>query len=297
VIVRTVGIVGAGTMGQGIAVACAAAGLDVLVSERTPQAAQQAMAEIVHALDNDIAKWRRTESEKRAILARIRTVDSFGALEAAQLVVEAVPDDLELKASIFQELDLVCPAEDILATNTSALSVSEIAARTKRPDRILGLHFLTPVPVVPLVEVVRGLSTSDQTLRDALEFVRLIGKTGIEVFESPGYVTTRVILPFINEAMHVVLEGVASAEAVDTSMRLGYGMSLGPLALADRMGLDEVMRWMQHLFDELGDLKYRPCPLLRKMVRAGRLGVKTGSGFFEYDEQGRLRGAPAPADR
>jgi len=297
VIVRAVGIVGAGTMGQGIAVACAAAGLDVLVSERTPQAAQQAMAEIVHALDNDIAKWRRTESEKRAILARIRTVDSFGALEAAQLVVEAVPDDLELKASIFQELDLVCPAEDILATNTSALSVSEIAARTKRPDRILGLHFLTPVPVVPLVEVVRGLSTSDQTLRDALEFVRLIWKTGIEVFESPGYVTTRVILPFINEAMHVVLEGVASAEAVDTSMRLGYGMPLGPLALADRMGLDEVMRWMQHLFDELGDLKYRPCPLLRKMVRAGRLGVKTGSGFFEYDEQGRLRGAPAPADR
>ena len=296
-IVRAVGIVGAGTMGQGIAVACAAAGLDVLVSERTPQAAQQAMAEIVHALDNDIAKWRRTESEKRAILARIRTVDSFGALEAAQLVVEAVPDDLELKASIFQELDLVCPAEDILATNTSALSVSEIAARTKRPDRIRGLHFLTPVPVVPLVEVVRGLSTSDQTLRDALEFVRLIGKTGIEVFESPGYVTTRVILPFINEAMHVVLEGVASAEAVDTSMRLGYGMPLGPLALADRMGLDEVMRWMQHLFDELGDLKYRPCPLLRKMVRAGRLGVKTGSGFFEYDEQGRLRGAPAPADR
>ena len=296
-IVRAVGIVGAGTMGQGIAVACAAAGLDVLVSERTPQAAQQAMAEIVHALDNDIAKWRRTESEKRAILARIRTVDSFGALEAAQLVVEAVPDDLELKASIFQELDLVCPAEDILATNTSALSVSEIAARTKRPDRILGLHFLTPVPVVPLVEVVRGLSTSDQTLRDALEFVRLIGKTGIEVFESPGYVTTRVILPFINEAMHVVLEGVASAEAVDTSMRLGYGMPLGPLALADRMGLDEVMRWMQHLFDELGDLKYRPCPLLRKMVRAGRLGVKTGSGFFEYDEQGRLRGAPVPADR
>jgi 3-hydroxybutyryl-CoA dehydrogenase len=296
VIVRAVGIVGAGTMGQGIAVTCAAAGLDVLVSERTPQAAQQAMAEIVQGLDNDIAKWRRTESEKRAILARIRTVDSFGALEAAQLVVEAVPDDLELKASIFQELDLVCPAEDILATNTAALSVSEIAARTKRPDRILGLHFLAPVPVVPLVEVVRGLSTSDQTLRDALEFVRLIGKTGIEVFESPGYVTTRVILPFINEAMHVVLEGVASAEAVDTSMRLGYGMALGPLALADRMGLDEVMRWMQHLFDELGDLKYRPCPLLRKMVRAGRLGVKTGSGFFEYDEQGRLRGAPAPAD-
>jgi 3-hydroxybutyryl-CoA dehydrogenase len=295
VIVRAVGIVGAGTMGQGIAIACAAAGLDVLVSERTPQSAQAAMAEIVQGLDHDIAKWRRTESEKRAILARIRTVEAFGALEAAQLVVEAVPDDLALKVAIFQELDLVCPPEDILATNTSALSVSEIAARTKRPDRILGLHFVTPVPVVPLVEVVRGLSTSDQTFRDALEFVRLLGKTGIEVFESPGYVTTRVILPFINEAMYVVLEGVASAEAVDTSMRLGYGMALGPLALADRMGLDEVMRWMQHLFDELGDLKYRPCPLLRKMVRAGRLGVKSGSGFFEYDDEGRVKGAPAAA--
>ena len=297
VIVRAVGIVGAGTMGQGIAVACAAAGLDVLVSERTPQSAQAALAEIVQGLDADIAKWRRTESEKKAILARIRTVDSFGALEAAQLVIEAVPDDLELKTAIFQELDLVCPPEDILATNTSALSVSQIAARTKRPDRIIGLHFLTPVPVVPLVEVVRGLSTSDQTFRDALEFVRLLGKTGIEVFESPGYVTTRVILPFINEAMYVVMEGVASAEAVDTSMRLGYGMPLGPLALADRMGLDEVMRWMQHLFDELGDLKYRPCPLLRKMVRAGRLGVKTGSGFFEYDDQGRVKGAPASPER
>ena len=296
-IVRAVGIVGAGTMGQGIAVACAAAGLDVLVSERTPQSAQAAMAEIVQCLDQDIAKWRRTESEKRAILARIATVDSFGALEKAQLVIEAVPDDLELKTAIFQELDLVCPAEDILATNTSALSVSEIAARTKRPDRILGLHFLTPVPVVPLVEVVRGLGTSDQTLRDALDFVRLLGKTGIEVFESPGYVTTRVILPFINEAMYVVLEGVASAEAVDTSMRLGYGMPLGPLALADRMGLDEVMRWMQHLFDELGDLKYRPCPLLRMMVRAGRLGLKSGSGFFDYDEQGRVKGAAPAPDR
>jgi len=297
VIVRAVGIVGAGTMGQGIAVACAAAGLDVLVRERSPQSAQAAMAEIVQGLDHDIAKWRRTEPEKRAILARIRTVDSFGALEAAQIVIEAVPDDLELKTAIFQELDLVCPAEDILATNTSALSVSEIAARTKRPDRVLGLHFLTPVPVVPLVEVVRGLSTSDQTFRDALEFVRLLGKTGIEVFESPGYVTTRVILPFLNEAMYVVLEGVATAEAVDTSMRLGYGMPLGPLALADRMGLDEVVRWMQHLFDELGDLKYRPCPLLRKMVRAGRLGVKTGTGFFEYDDQGRLKGAPASPER
>jgi 3-hydroxybutyryl-CoA dehydrogenase len=297
VIVRTVGIVGGGTMGQGIAIACAAAGLDVLLRERSAEAARAALEGLAECLDADIAKWRRTEGEKKAILSRVQSVTAYAELEAAHIVIEAVPDDLELKAEIFQELDRVCPPEDILATNTSALSVSEIAARTGRPDRILGLHFLAPVPTVPLVEVVRGLRTSDQTFRDAVEFLRVIGKTGVEVYESPGYVTTRVILPFINEAMHVVMEGVATAEAVDTSMRLGYGLPLGPLALADRMGLDEVMRWMQHLFDELGDLKYRPCPLLRKMVRAGRLGVKTGGGFFDYDEHGRMRTASTPRAR
>ena len=225
----------------------------------------------------------------------MKAVQDLGALEASQLVIEAVPEDLELKTSIFQELDRACPPEDILASNTSALSVTEIAARTKRPDRVIGLHFLAPVPTVPLVEVVRGLSTSDATFAHSMDFVRLIGKTGIEVFEYPGYVTTRVILPFLNEAMYVVMEGVATAEAVDTSMRLGYGLPVGPLALADRMGLDEVMRWMQHLFDELGDVKYRPCPLLRKMIRAGKLGVKSGAGFFEYDEDGAPRRAPARA--
>lgn len=286
---RTIGIVGVGTMGQGIALACAAAGLDVLVCDRSDDEAARGVAEIGESLDRDIAKWRRTESEKRAALARIRTVKGIAGLEAAQFVVEAVPDDMEVKTRLFHELDKVCPAEDVLATNTSTLSVTEIGARTTRPDRIIGLHFLHPVPTVPLVEVVRGLATSDQTFRTALELVRLLGKTGIEVFEYPGYVTTRVILPFLNEAMYVVMEGVASAEAVDTSMRLGYGLPAGPLALADRMGLDEVMRWMRHLFEELGDLKYRPCPLLRKMIRAGHLGVKSGKGFFEYDENGNLK--------
>jgi 3-hydroxybutyryl-CoA dehydrogenase len=283
---RTIGIVGGGTMGQGIAITCASAGLDVLLRDRSPADAERALREIGDVLDADIAKWRRTESEKRAVLARVKTVDSTEALSAAELVIEAVPEDLELKTAIFQELDRCCPPEDLLATNTSALSVTEIAARTKRPDRVIGLHFLHPVPRVPLVEVVRGLATSEPTYRAALDFVRLIGKTGVEVFEYPGYVTTRVILPFLNEAMYVVMEGVASAEAVDTSMRLGYGLPVGPLALADRMGLDEVMRWMQHLFVELGDVKYRPCPLLRKMIRAGHLGVKSGKGFFEYPEGG-----------
>jgi 3-hydroxybutyryl-CoA dehydrogenase len=289
--VRTVGVVGAGTMGQGIAVACAAAGLDVLLKDRTEELARVARDQIARSLDADIAKWRRTESEKKAVLARIRPAATYEELEAAELVIEAIPEDLDAKVNVFQELDRVCPPEDILATNTAALSVTEIGARTGRPDRVIGLHFLAPVPTVPLVEVVRGLSTSDATLAAAMDFVRLLGKTGIEVFEYPGYVTTRVILPFLNEAMYVVMEGVASAEAVDASMRLGYGLPLGPLALADRMGLDEVMRWMQHLFEELGDVKYRPCPLLRKMIRGGRLGVKSGSGFFDYDDQGRPRQA------
>jgi 3-hydroxybutyryl-CoA dehydrogenase len=292
--IRCVGIVGGGTMGQGIAIACAAAGLDVLLCDRSREQAERATRGIAEELDRDIAKWRRTEGEKRAVLARVKTVEGLPALEAAQLLIESVPEDLALKAKVFQELDRVCPPEDILATNTSTLSVTEIAALTKRPDRIIGLHFLNPVPKVPLVEVVRGLATSDETFRAALEFVRVVGKTGIEVYEYPGYVTTRVMLPFLNEAMHVVMEGVASAEAVDTSMKLGYGLPVGPLQLADRMGLDQVMRWMRYLFDELGDMKYRPCPLLRKMIRAGHLGVKTGKGFFEYDDDGNATALKRP---
>jgi 3-hydroxybutyryl-CoA dehydrogenase len=291
--IRTVGLVGGGTMGQGIAITCAASGLDVLLREKTPELARGSMEEIGHALDRDIAKWRRTQSEKKAILGRVRTLDRFDDLEKAEIIIECVPEDLELKTSIFQRLDQICPPEDILATNTSSLSVTEIGARTSRSDRVIGLHFLQPVPKVPLVEVVRGLGTSDDTFRQTMDFVRVLGKTGIEVFEYPGYVTTRVILPFLNEAMHVVMEGVATPEAVDTSMKLGYGLPIGPLALADRMGLDEVNRWMQYLFEELGDLKYRPCPLLRKMIRAGHLGVKAGRGFFEYDDDGSLK-TPSP---
>ena len=286
--ISVVGIVGAGTMGQGIATTCAAVGLDVLIVEQSVEVAKRCRETIGEDLDRDIAKWRRTESEKKAILARIRTVDGLPALEAAHLIIECVPEDLALKCSLFRDLDRICPPEDILATNTSTLSVTEIATHTNRPDRVIGLHFLHPAPRVPLVEVVRGLKTSNDTYSSAREFVRVLGKTAVEVFEYPGYVTTRVILPFLNEAMHVVMEGVATAEAVDTAMKLGYGLPVGPLALADGMGLDEVMRWTQYLFDELGDLKYRPCPLLRKMIRAGQLGVKSGRGFFEYDEDGKL---------
>ena len=285
--ISVVGIVGGGTMGRGIAITCAAVGLDVLIAEKSPELAALCLEGVAEELDRDIEKWRRTTSEKKAALARIRTVDSLTALSAADIVVEAVSEDIRLKCALFGELDGICPPDDILATNTSTLSVTEIATHTRRPDRVIGLHFLHPTPRVPLVEVVRGLKTSDATYLAAREFVRVLDKTAVEVFEYPGYVSTRVVLPFLNEAMHVVMEGVASAEAVDTAMKLGYGFPVGPLGLADRMGLDEVMRWMQYLFDELGDLKYRPCPLLRKMIRAGQLGVKTGRGFFEYDENGQ----------
>ena len=292
--VKTVGLVGAGTMGQGIATACAEAGFEVLLADRTAAIAARAVEEIAEDLDRDIAKWRHTASEKKAILGRLRAVDGLPALEEADLVIEAVPDDFALKVQIFAELDRVCPPEDVLATNTSTLSVTEVAAHTKRPDRVIGLHFQNPVPRTPLVEIVSGLQTSEGTLAAAREFVRQIGKTGVEVHEYPGYVTTRVILPFLNEAMYVVMEGVAKAEAVDTAMKLGYGLPTGPLALADRIGLDELMRWMQYLFKELGDFKYRPCPLLRQMIRAGRLGVKSGRGFFAYDANGEVTGEQSP---
>jgi 3-hydroxybutyryl-CoA dehydrogenase len=289
--VGTVGVVGAGTMGQGIATACAGAGLEVLIADRTVDVAKRAVEEIGAALDRDIAKWRHTESEKKAILGRLRAVDGLAALAAADVVIEAVPDDLAIKGGIFAELDGVCPPPAILATNTSALSVTEIAAHTKRPERVIGLHFQNPGTRAPLVEIVRGLETSDKALAAARQLVRQIGKTGIEVADSPGYVTTRVIVPFLNEAMNTVMEGVASAPAVDTAMTLGYGLPAGPLAIADRIGLDELLRWTERLFAELGDVKYRPCPLLRQMVRAGRLGVKSGRGFFEYDESGQIRKA------
>jgi 3-hydroxybutyryl-CoA dehydrogenase len=293
--VKIVGIVGGGTMGRGIAVACAAAGFEVLIVDRTPEMTGRSLTEIGEELDQDIAKWRRTESEKKVALGRLRAADSLTEFTRTHLAIEAVPEDLELKCRLFEELDRVCSADALLASNTSTLSITQIAAHTRRPERVIGLHFLYPAPRVPLVEVVRGLSTSDTAFAAAREFVSALGKTPVEVFEYPGYVSTRVILPFLNEAMHVVMEGVASAEAVDTALKLGYGLPVGPLALADRMGLDEVMRWMQYLFSELGDLKYRPCPLLRKMIRAGRLGVKSRRGFFEYDENGQLRNPGAPS--
>jgi 3-hydroxybutyryl-CoA dehydrogenase len=281
--IRTVAVFGGGTMGAGIARTVAGAGLKVLLFEKTPETLRAAHKVIEEELDRELRRWGITGSEKTALLEKIAGYVDPGEAAMADLVIESIDEDFASKCKLFAELDEVCDPGIPLITNTSTLSVSEIAAATRHPERVVGMHFVNPVPKTKVSEVVRGMATSGKTVAAVKRFSHQIGKTPIEVFEYPGYVTTRVILPLINEAISVVMEGVASAEDVDQAMKLGYNWELGPLALADRMGLDEVTKWMDHLFHELGDVKYRPSPLLRKMVRAGRLGVKTGEGFFRYE--------------
>jgi 3-hydroxybutyryl-CoA dehydrogenase len=211
----------------------------------------------------------------------------MGKFEGLKLVVEAVPEDLNLKQILFKQADEICQGEAILVSNTSTLSLSEIASVTQFPSNVIGMHFMNPVTKTKLVEVIRGLRTSEPTFSYIKGVAERLNKTVVEVYEYPGYVTTRIILPMLNEAMFVLMEGVASAEGIDTAMKLGFNFNIGPLEFADMMGLDEVKQSMETLFHELGDLKYRPCPLLRKLVRAGHLGKKTGWGFFKYDSEGR----------
>jgi len=285
--IRTLGVVGAGNTGRGIVQTAAQAGVDVVFCEVSDKKVAEAIAGITSALDNEIERWGLTQTEKTVILSRIRGTASYEDVKVAPIIIEAVRENLGVKTKVLRALDKILPPETVLVTNTSSLSITELAAVTERPDRVVGMHFIAPVPKRPLVEVVRGLHTSNETVERAKKFAKGIGKTAIEVFEFPGFVTTRLIVPFLNEAMHVVMEGVASAQDVDLAMTLGYNLPTGPLEIADRIGLDEALLWMDHLFRELGDLKYRPCPLLRKMVRAGHLGLKTRRGFFTYDARGR----------
>lgn len=280
--IRKVGILGAGTMGRGIAAAIVQKGVEVLLCEKDPELAQMALEKLAEDFDHEISRWAITEVDKRSMMKKLSVTADVKDLAATDLVIEAVPEDFDLKVKLFEQLSRLCPPDRVFVTNTSTLSITKMAEQFTGPQRFVGVHFLHPVTKVRLVELIRGLQTSDATYQQVREFLVNLGKTPIEVYEYPGYVTTRIILPMVNEAMQVVLEGVATAEDVDTAMKLGYNMEVGPLALADRMGLDEVMKWMEHLFRELGDLKYRPCPILRMKVRAGHLGVKTGKGFFEY---------------
>ncbi len=288
---RRIGIVGGGQMGKSIAEKVASSGIDVVVLEVSPQRAEEARAELVATLDQELAKWGITASEKKAILGRVSFVADPGPASDCDLVIETVSEDLEVKKNVMRTIAAVCPPERVIVTNTSTLSITEIAAASGRPDRVVGMHFLYPVTTSPIVELVRGAETSDATLAVAHALAGVLGKQVIEVFETPGYVVTRAMIPFLNEAMHLVLEGVASADDVDRAIRLGYEFKMGPLEYCDRVGLDKVLGWMEHLFRELGDFKYRPCPLLRKLVRAGHLGRRTGRGFFVYENGERVRSA------
>ncbi len=279
-------IIGAGVMGQGLAEAVSSAGNEVILLDKTTKLAERGLKGISESIDREINKWGLTPSDKKAILSRIYPSSDLSQAEDAEIVLEAIPEDLALKQSLFEKLDAICKPDAVLITNTGTLSISEIAAVTERPEKIIGMHFLNPVTKIPLVEIVKGLKTDDETFQKAVEFAELLNKKWITVNEYPGYVTTRIIVPLLNEAMHVLMEGVATATDIDEAMRLGFGFNVGPLTLADMMGLDVVMSWMENLLKELSEHKYNPCPLLRKLVRAGHLGVKTGKGFFEYDADG-----------
>jgi 3-hydroxybutyryl-CoA dehydrogenase len=285
--VNKVGVVGAGTMGQGIAEMLAIKGMEVFLVEQTPEKLDEAWEMIVISLDKQIEKWAITVAEKKLILSKIHKLTELAKLSECDMIIETISEDLDAKIDVFLELDAICPPHIILASNTSTLSLTELANSTEHPERVIGLHFLYPVSKIHLVEIIRGLKTSEATLQIAKTFVEdLIQKKGILVNESPGFVTTRLICILINEAMHVLNEGVASAEDVDSAMRIGYDFHYGPLEMADRFGLDSVMAAMDRMFREFGELKYRPSFLMKKMVRAGHLGMKTGEGFFRYDKDG-----------
>jgi 3-hydroxybutyryl-CoA dehydrogenase len=280
-------IVGGGMMGRSLATKVAQEGLHVYLKEVSAEAVESAQTALERSLDHSIERFALTGSEKKAILSRITWVTHFDCATDSDLALEAVQEDFGLKRQILRELDRRMPPEHPIVLTTSTLSITELAAQNSSPERIVGMHFLYPVTTTRVVEVVRGQLTSEQVYERAIDFARLLGKIPIKVFEMPGFVTTRLLLPLINEAMHVVMEGVAEAAEVDLAMKMGFEFRIGPLEWADRTGLDRVLNWMQHLHQESGEPRFRPCPLLKRLVRAGLHGTKSGRGFFEYDENGR----------
>ena len=281
--VKRVAVVGGGTMGNGIAQVFAMSGFEVSLIDVKPEFVDRALAGIGKSLERVAKKQGWDAARAPAVLARISGSTSLEAARDCQLIVEAVTEDFAVKKSIFTALDQHAPASAILASNTSSLSITAIAALTKRPEQVIGMHFMNPVPVMQLVEIIRGLATTDATYAITEELSRRLGKTPVEVNDYPGFVSNRILMPMINEAVYTLMEGVATKEAIDSVMKLGMAHPMGPLALADLIGLDTCLSIMEVLHQGLGDSKYRPCPLLRKMVAAGWLGRKSGRGFYEYE--------------
>jgi 3-hydroxybutyryl-CoA dehydrogenase len=280
--IHRVGVVGAGTMGNGIAHAFARSGYMVVLCDVEQRFLDRGLETIAKNLDREVAKNKITAEEKATILKRIEGVVDRAKLAGCDFVIEAATEKFDIKREIFRDLDRLCRPEIILASNTSSISITKLAALTKRPDKVIGMHFFNPVPVMKLVEVIRGLATSNETFQTVRDLALKLEKTPVEVNDAPGFVSNRVLMPLLNEAMYAVMEGVATPEAVDEVFKLGMAHPMGPLTLADFIGLDVCLDIMRVLQDGLGDPKYRPCPLLIKMVDAGWLGKKSGQGFYKY---------------